>query len=140
MKNTKLKSVGPLDVRGLRQNVLALEARSGPPGNFTWDRWEKLALQAGLSAELADLGRSVIRDAYQHGWDEDLMRECGWLDGGLCMIVVALAQPDKAAARWEHLMHTNGEPDDSVAPPVSTETCVLLQSLEARGINYTLMP
>lgn len=33
----------------------------------TWDLWHADAIQAGVSAELAQLGREVIRDHFQHG-------------------------------------------------------------------------
>ena len=33
----------------------------------TWDEWQSAALAAGVSAELAQLGREVLRDYQQHG-------------------------------------------------------------------------
>ena len=39
-------------------------------GDYPWDRWRIRAAAAGLSADLADLGREVVRDAYQHDWPD----------------------------------------------------------------------
>lgn len=35
----------------------------------TWDHWHADAIQAGVSVELAQLGREIIRDHFQHGHD-----------------------------------------------------------------------
>ena len=37
----------------------------------TWDEWQSAALGAGVSAELAQLGREVLRDYQQHGQDAE---------------------------------------------------------------------
>jgi len=37
----------------------------------TWDEWQTAALVAGVSAELAQLGRAVLRDYSQHGLNAD---------------------------------------------------------------------
>ncbi|MBZ0252922.1 MAG: hypothetical protein K8I02_06230 [Candidatus Methylomirabilis sp.] len=50
-----------------------------------------------------------MREAAQHGWDEDLCREVGWHDEGALMLRLALREPDQARARWQHLLATDGE-------------------------------
>lgn len=80
------------------------------PGNFPWDEWERQAVAAGVAAELAALGRSVMREAYQHDWCEPLRYECGvnrpeTADG---MIQAALQEPELTADRWDWLLATDG--------------------------------
>jgi len=43
---------------------------------FEWDLWELEALEEGLDKDLATLGRSVMREAYQHSWDPRVARLC----------------------------------------------------------------
>ena len=40
----------------------------------------------------------MIREAWQHGWDEELRAECGWRDDGRAMLALALTDPKRAAA------------------------------------------
>jgi hypothetical protein len=77
-------------------------------GAYPWDEWERSALAAGLSPELAALGRSLMREAYQHDWCERLKAECGWSDEGRAMLRRVLAHPRRTAARWEWLLSTDG--------------------------------
>jgi hypothetical protein len=69
------------------------------PGQYPWDDWERMALAAGLPAGQAALGRSLMREADQHGWCRRLRRECGWNDGGRSLLARLLAQPQRTAAR-----------------------------------------
>jgi len=46
------------------------------PTRYEWDYWELEALEQGLDKELATLGRSVMREAYQHNWSPQLARLC----------------------------------------------------------------
>ena len=78
-------------------------------GQFPWDHWHAWALEDGVPEDLAALGRHLIREADQHGWERDLQEECGWADSGAAMILLALNQPDQARQRWEYLMDTAGE-------------------------------
>lgn len=78
------------------------------PGSCPWDEWQRLALAAGLSVELASLGRSLMREAGQHGWCERLRRECGWSDGGRAMLARLLQHPCRTAARLNWLDATDG--------------------------------
>lgn len=77
-------------------------------GAYPWDDWERSALTCGLAAELANLGRAVMREAYQHVWCGRLKVECGLHDEGRGMLRRVLAHPRRTAARWAWLMATDG--------------------------------
>jgi len=79
------------------------------PGDFAWDHWEQWARADGISEELARLGRAVIREAYQHGWPDELKHECGWYDDGKEMLRLALEEPDRARIRWQYLLESDGD-------------------------------
>lgn len=84
-------------------------------GDYPWDRWQQKAIEAGLPVDLAQLGRAVMREAAQHGWDEDLCQEVGWGDEGAGMLELALRDPRRSRLRWQHLLDTDGlrrGPDD----------------------------
>lgn len=85
-----------------------IEVLGCEPGNYPWDRWERWAMEQGLHRTLAGLGRSVIREAYQHQWDPHLKSLCGWRDDGQRMLEVALRRPAVAVARWSRLLTTDG--------------------------------
>jgi len=103
-----------VDVDGVRPHTFRHRRHLQAPHRFAWDDWQEHAVAAAVGAELAQLGRSVMREADQHGWDEDLQRECGWDDDGAAMIALALADPDEARDRWSWLMNTDGERVDPV--------------------------
>lgn len=50
-----------VDMIRLRDTVLTAPCFGGTAGDYPWDRWGKVAIQAGLDADLANLGRSVFR-------------------------------------------------------------------------------
>jgi hypothetical protein len=77
-------------------------------GVFPWDGWEKHALARGVAPVLATLGRAVIREAWQHGWDERHRSLCGWRDDGRRMLRLALRNPALARERWSRLLDTDG--------------------------------
>ena len=77
-------------------------------GAYPWNGWEKYALDQGVAADLATLGRDLIREAWQHDWDESLKARCGWSDDGRRLLRQALRSPARAAARWQHLLDTDG--------------------------------
>lgn len=77
-------------------------------GNYPWDGWHRWALAQGLAPDLASLGRSLIREANQHDWDERLKSLCGWRDNGQRMLQLALRSPATASKRWNRLMETDG--------------------------------
>jgi hypothetical protein len=78
------------------------------PGAYPWDHWQALALERGLAPDLAALGRSLMREADQHGWCERLQTECGWNDAGRALLARLLAHPRRTAARLEWLYATDG--------------------------------
>jgi hypothetical protein len=59
-----------------------------------WDYWKQRALQAGVSPELAQLGREVMRDHYQHGKEDYLLGE---ESDGDHMLKMCLDNPHTAA-------------------------------------------
>jgi hypothetical protein len=83
-------------------------------GFYPWDGWEKHALAKGVASDLAALGRAVIREAWQHGWDERHRSLCGWRDDGRRMLRLALRNPALAEKRWDRLMETDGARYDPV--------------------------
>jgi hypothetical protein len=83
--------------------------RPDAEGRYAWDRWQRLALEAGLDPELAALGRGFMREAVQHDWSVRLKAECGWLDGGQAMLALALTDGPAAEERWHYLLETDGE-------------------------------
>ena len=77
-------------------------------GAYPWDGWEKRALARGVAAGLATLGRELIREAWQHDWNEELKARCGWADDGRRLLRQALRSPARAQACWQHLLDTDG--------------------------------
>ncbi len=82
--------------------------RPDADGRYAWDRWRLRALEAGLSDDLAWLGRNLMREAVQHAWPDELKVECGWEDEGQAMLELALRAPRKTEKRWQRLMDTDG--------------------------------
>lgn len=80
------------------------------PGAFPWDDWQRNALASGIDAQLATLGRSVMREASQHDWCDRLKYECGIdnADTAAGMIACAKDQPHLVEARWQWLLATDG--------------------------------
>jgi hypothetical protein len=77
-------------------------------GHYPWDDWQKEAIRKGVPEELAGLGRSTMREAYQHQWEPTLQSLCGWNDGGKRMIALALRSPERAKRRWNRLLESDG--------------------------------
>jgi len=77
-------------------------------GHYPWDDWERWARARGLHAELAGLGRMLVREAYNHDWQPWLQSLCGWSDGGQTLLAFALRSPEKARWCWTRLMDTDG--------------------------------
>ena len=82
--------------------------RPDSEGQYVWDRWQAQALEAGLSQDLAGLGRAVMREAVHHAWTVELKASCGWRDNGQAMRAWALRDGAAAAQRWRHLLETDG--------------------------------
>lgn len=131
--------INGLDMIRLRDTVLTAPCFGGVPGDFPWDRWEKAAIQAGLTEDLANLGRSVFREAFQHEWPNDLKVECGWLDGGQTMIFQALAFPDLVEARWSYLYSQDNLGDAPFADEVTTDPIELATALKEKGIPVSVI-
>lgn len=95
----------------MTQAVVAEAAQWAQPsaarsGDRPWDDWYKRAIAACVSAELAALGRAVMREAEVSDWQEDARIVCGWLDDGHAMIALALASPVRAEQTWSRLLET----------------------------------
>ena len=75
---------------------------------YPWDEWKAWAIANGAPEELAGIGRAVIREAYQHDWDDRLKALCGWRDDGQAMLTAALKSPDEARRSWKKLLATDG--------------------------------
>lgn len=88
-------------------------------GHYPWDDWERFALARGLDAELAGLGRLLVREAYQHDWTDELKALCGWSDDGQALLTFARRAPRQARRQWDILMRTDGLRGDY--PSRSTE-------------------
>jgi hypothetical protein len=90
------------------------------PGAYPWDLWQARAIERGVPEDLANLGRSVMREAINHGWCDTLQYECGVTlerfglqsrgdnEPGSGMILRALDDPDRYRARWSWLLETDG--------------------------------
>jgi hypothetical protein len=50
----------------------------------------------------------LIREAYQHGWDDGLKAHCGWRDDGQALLAHALRFPAVARRQWDVLLRTDG--------------------------------
>lgn len=87
----------------------AIRVTESALGGWPWDRWAERARAAGVGAELAELGRQVMREAYQHAWSAARQTECGWDDDGAAMIEQARAAPSARRARWQWLLDTDGD-------------------------------
>jgi hypothetical protein len=77
-------------------------------GHYPWDDWERFALARGLDAETAGLGRLLVREAFNHGWESWLQSLCGWADDGQALLAFALRAPEKARWCFSRLMDTDG--------------------------------
>lgn len=85
-------------------------------GHYPWDDWERFALSRGLDAELAGLGRLLVREAFNHGWEPWLQARCGWGDDGQALLAFALRAPRQARRQWDILMRTDGLRGDYPSP------------------------
>ena len=131
--------INGLDMIRLRDKVLTAPVYGGKPGDFPWDRWQSCAAQAGLAEELANLGRSVFREAFQHDWPDEAKVECGWLDGGQTMIYQALAFPAETSSRWRYLYSADNFGDEPFASPVTTDPMELAKALQNNGVRVAII-
>lgn len=75
---------------------------------FEWDSWKSHALDLGIAGDLAELGRSIMRDAYLERWPEEILGECGWWDDGFGMLAQAQKNPQETRKRWTALLKRYG--------------------------------
>ena len=77
--------------------------------DYPWDHWVARARVDGVGEELAGLGRSLVREFFQHGWSPKLGPFCGYGDpAGARMIAFAKDVPEIAGERWQWLLDTDG--------------------------------
>jgi len=105
-------------------------------GNYPWDDWHRHALGRGLARQLAGLGRLLIREAFNHGWEGWLQSLCGWSDDGAALLAFALRAPEQARWCWSRLMDTDGLRGD-VHPQTGEWTWGYLR-LDVRRVLATL--
>lgn len=105
-------------------------------GHYPWDDWERFARARGLDAETAGLGRLLIREAYNHGWEGWLQNLCGWADDGRALLAFALRSPEKARWCFARLLDTDGLRGD-VHPRTKEWTWGYLR-LDVRRVLSTL--
>ena len=105
-------------------------------GHYPWDDWHGWALARGLDAGLAGLGRLLIREAFNHGWQPWLQSLCGWKDDGAALLAFALRSPSQARWCWSRLMETDGLRGD--AHPRTGEWTWGYLRLDARRVLSTL--
>lgn len=105
-------------------------------GHYPWDAWERYALARGLDAELTGLGRLLLREAFNHGWESWLQSVCGWSDDGQALLAFALRAPKAARRQWDILMRTDGLRGDY--RPRSTDWTWGFLRADARRLLSTL--
>jgi len=93
-------------VRQFRARAIEMAHQAQMKESYAWDYWKTKALASGVAVDLAELGRAVMREHYQHGWssydDEVSIRS------GDEMLRLALSEPYRAAARWQWLLDNDG--------------------------------
>jgi hypothetical protein len=82
------------------------------------DAWQTQASVAGVSADLAQLGRGVIRDYWEHGhYRDELAGEGPYLGADrhhAMMIALALQKPDLAKAVFEFVLGDGSPQEDQL--------------------------
>ena len=69
-----------------------------------WDKWEREAIAAGVAPELAQLGREVMRDHYEHGKEDFLLGE---ESDGDRMLKLCLKDAQVAKQRFQDELYPN---------------------------------
>jgi hypothetical protein len=92
----------PLDPAAVTQADLdAAAAQHGcPPPVYDWDYWHRRAVAAGVDPELAELGREIHRENYQHDWGMRVDEEA--------MIRLAKEDPQGTRVRWRAMLDQDG--------------------------------
>jgi hypothetical protein len=78
-------------------------------GDYPWDHWAARARADGVREDLVTLGRSLMREFFQHAWSTELGPFCGYGDmADERMIAFAKSAPEAADKRWTWLLETDG--------------------------------
>ncbi len=67
-----------------------------PPAQYYWDDWRREAFENGMPADVADAGRALIREAFQHGWGIEPNLGAMMRDG--------LRSPTRSRNRWRRML------------------------------------
>lgn len=67
-----------------------------------WDFWHRRAVATGVDPQLAELGRALIRENYQHGWNAPVDE--------VAMIRSAKRSPKSTARRWQAMLDADAGP------------------------------
>lgn len=93
------------------------------PSNFFWDQWKERADAANMRADVATAGRALVRECYQHGWENfmgpGIQTLCGYDDNGEALLAFGLAYPDLAERIWNHLVADDA--GNNPRPPRATK-------------------
>jgi hypothetical protein len=84
------------------------EVLDSPSADCPWYDWEKWARAQGVPADLAMLGRDVMRAAWVDTWPPEVRAVCGWRDDGRGMRRLARRRPDLAQRRWSQWLNSQG--------------------------------
>ena len=84
---------------------------------FEWDFWKSHALDLGVAEDLAELGKSIMRDAYLERWPEESLGECGWWDDGFGMLAQAQKNPQETRERWTAMLRRYGRRRAAIPMP-----------------------
>ena len=105
--------------------------------HYPWDEWERWALAQGLDPRVAGQARLLIREAFNHGWEDWLKIICGWSDDGRALLEFAQRAPERALRQWGILMRTDGFRGDH--DPATQEWTLGYLRFDARRLHDTLL-
>jgi hypothetical protein len=88
-----------------------------------WGKWHSQALSAGVDPRLAELGRRVVRDYWEHGKDQEERAGDGPFLGAdrhhQMMIALAKQKPGLAKACFEFALGTGSPQEDELTEALS---------------------
>lgn len=100
---------------------------------FEWDEWKTQAVAMGVTEDLAELGKTLMRDSYMQRWPEKVLSDCGWNDDGFGMLALARAKPQQARQAWERLYNQHHRrPTCSIELSTSSSGKALVHSAPQR--------
>ncbi len=95
----------------------------GASGVNVWEAWYESAVAQGVRADLAELGRSVIRDYWEHGKHSDELAGDGPFLGAdrhhQMMIAIAVQKPELAKALFKAELGNESPQEDELRQAVS---------------------